>query len=242
MWNPGMMNLYDLKYAAFYGECNHEVKPVMSGYRLCLTYNLVTVATATMPRFVGDHASYVNLKEALKDFFVDRSKPKVANGEERQAKRPRAEPSDGTKVLRQRDRKLVYMLEHQYTESSLSFAYLKNKDLTIAQSLAKFCEEIPSAFSLFLCTVTFSREGDEDCDDYDYDDKSVSLGSTWIKYGDTALKSIGSEDASLGREIAPTGFFENVEYDGTHELGYTGNEGVHVHVCGLGSRASDQGD
>lgn len=32
---------YGLQYAAFYADCLHEVKPVESGYRVCLVYNLV---------------------------------------------------------------------------------------------------------------------------------------------------------------------------------------------------------
>lgn len=32
---------YGLQYAAFYADCLHEVKPVQSGYRVCLVYNLV---------------------------------------------------------------------------------------------------------------------------------------------------------------------------------------------------------
>ncbi len=32
---------YSMGYAAFYADCDHEVKPVISGYRICLTYNLI---------------------------------------------------------------------------------------------------------------------------------------------------------------------------------------------------------
>ena len=34
-------NDYKLPYAAFYADCEHEIKPVTSGYRVCLVYNLV---------------------------------------------------------------------------------------------------------------------------------------------------------------------------------------------------------
>lgn len=30
-----------IRYAAFYADCDHEVRPVRSGYRLCLAYHLV---------------------------------------------------------------------------------------------------------------------------------------------------------------------------------------------------------
>jgi hypothetical protein len=32
---------YAINYAAFYADCDHEVKPVTSGYRVCLAYNLI---------------------------------------------------------------------------------------------------------------------------------------------------------------------------------------------------------
>lgn len=31
----------ELQFAAFYADCEHDVQPVLSGYRLCLIYNLV---------------------------------------------------------------------------------------------------------------------------------------------------------------------------------------------------------
>ncbi|WP_084490115.1 hypothetical protein [Niabella ginsenosidivorans] len=32
---------YAINYAAFYADCDHEVKPLSTGYRVCLVYNLV---------------------------------------------------------------------------------------------------------------------------------------------------------------------------------------------------------
>lgn len=32
---------YKINYAAFYADCDHEIKPLTSGYRVCLVYNLV---------------------------------------------------------------------------------------------------------------------------------------------------------------------------------------------------------
>ena len=33
-------SLFEPSYVAFYADCRHEVKPITSGYRLCLVYNL----------------------------------------------------------------------------------------------------------------------------------------------------------------------------------------------------------
>ena len=32
---------YKIDYAAFYADCDHQIKPVTSGYRICLVYNLI---------------------------------------------------------------------------------------------------------------------------------------------------------------------------------------------------------
>lgn len=32
---------FKLSYAAFYADCEHEIKPLISGYRVCLVYNLI---------------------------------------------------------------------------------------------------------------------------------------------------------------------------------------------------------
>ncbi|MBR9908855.1 MAG: 2OG-Fe(II) oxygenase [Gammaproteobacteria bacterium] len=37
---PGAASGNELSFAAFYADCEHEVQPLASGYRLCLTYNL----------------------------------------------------------------------------------------------------------------------------------------------------------------------------------------------------------
>ncbi len=37
----------DIRYAAFYADCEHEVAPVQSGYRICLVYNLCQKGGAT---------------------------------------------------------------------------------------------------------------------------------------------------------------------------------------------------
>ena len=38
-----------LQFAAFYADCRHEVRPIESGYRVCLVYNLSTTGTPLRP-------------------------------------------------------------------------------------------------------------------------------------------------------------------------------------------------
>jgi Rps23 Pro-64 3,4-dihydroxylase Tpa1-like proline 4-hydroxylase len=34
-------NNFKIPYVTFYADCEHEIKPITSGYRVCLVYNLV---------------------------------------------------------------------------------------------------------------------------------------------------------------------------------------------------------
>jgi hypothetical protein len=37
---------YQIPFAAFYADCEHEIRPITSGSRVCLVYNLVTTTTS----------------------------------------------------------------------------------------------------------------------------------------------------------------------------------------------------
>ena len=56
----------NLSYAAFYADCQHEVRPLKSGYRLCLTYN-VTLAQSRGRKGIAapSHDAVVDEIEAL---------------------------------------------------------------------------------------------------------------------------------------------------------------------------------
>ena len=45
----GKTSNYDLQYAAFYADCEHEIRPVTDGYRICLVYNLTTDGRRKQP-------------------------------------------------------------------------------------------------------------------------------------------------------------------------------------------------
>lgn len=147
-WNPASTSPFDVKYAAFYSDCTHEVKPVTSGHRLCLTYNLVASSVDRVPM---NHTKYHRLETALDAFFKDESTEDEDN--KRKAKRPRVD-HHANQAQRSRDCQLVYVVERKYTSSTWSFTKLKNNDRRIALAVAKFCEEREHAFSLYLCKIT----------------------------------------------------------------------------------------
>ena len=59
-----------ISWAAFYGDCEHDVQEVTSGHRVTLTYNLFYTSLGTMARPVSDPTNlpfYDIAKEMLQD-------------------------------------------------------------------------------------------------------------------------------------------------------------------------------
>ncbi len=100
-------------YAAFYADCEHEVKRVTHGVRLCLAYNLV-------------------LKSK-------RAKPTVA--EKPVAPADVLTESVATWVATRPAKPLVLALEHHYTERGLSLELFKGADRQLAELVTPAAEQ-----------------------------------------------------------------------------------------------------
>lgn len=115
-------------YAAWYSNVTHEVKPVVSGYRLVLTYNLVRL---------NNSQSYVPLavtnQKARLIPLLDAWNSSLAN--------------DSTPLPPY----LIHKLEHQYTQASLKVTRLQGTDLAKAQFLQAVCDSL--GFGLYLATL-----------------------------------------------------------------------------------------
>ena len=97
-------------YAAFYADCQHEIKPVTSGYRVALTYNLCWTSSAASPTQLPtaqaraeEPAIHNTLSAALAEW---------------------SSAAPGPSALSH----LVVPLEHRYTELNLAPDRLKAKD------------------------------------------------------------------------------------------------------------------
>src|SRR5664279_1164796 len=99
-----------LSFVAFYADCRHEVRPVRTGNRIVLTYNLLlkndTAASASEP----PAATVDAVADQLRAHFVTPPRPRWSGDA--------ARPPD----------RLVYLLDHEYTERGLSWARLKGAD------------------------------------------------------------------------------------------------------------------
>jgi hypothetical protein len=251
-FDPATMDPFALKYAAFYGDCPHEVEPVTKGYRLCLTYNLVKAATATdsSPRFGSNHALYETLKTAMDQFFcaenVDKTKRQRLGVDGAAA----VVGFDATNPETHRQCKLVYVLTHKYTDANLSFGNLKNRDVAVAASLARYCDVSNGALGLYLCKMEYNFEwrgeegtmydSSEDSEDEQVEGieeitRTVDLQYPWLQYeehmGGSTVESDKLESFSKGdvmNEVAPCGVFKQkgFKFDGENSSSYTGNEGA----------------
>ncbi|KAJ3317388.1 hypothetical protein HDU76_001200 [Blyttiomyces sp. JEL0837] len=93
-------------YTAFFADVYHELKPVTSGWRLCLVYNLVQTSNGPLPTPTNFGPVVQQLNPAMRQWIKHKTPPK-----------------------------LIIQLEHKYTEANLSFTKLKGRDQSIVEAL-----------------------------------------------------------------------------------------------------------
>ncbi|MFV2088484.1 2OG-Fe(II) oxygenase [Micromonospora sp. LOL_021] len=93
----------ELTFVAFYADCRHQVSPVTAGHRIVLTYNLLLAGDpVTLAAGSLGQDLVTGLAGCLDDHF--------------------AEPTDGPA-------RLVYLLDHEYTQRALGWDRLKGDDV-----------------------------------------------------------------------------------------------------------------
>jgi hypothetical protein len=131
----------DLSLLAFYADCHHEVQPVTSGYRIALTYHLFCEGPA---RLVAGHLPAVDRLAACVQAHFSTPLP---HRWEKTAEVP--------------DR-LVYLLDHEYSEKSLAWGRLKNADRLRADALRQVAERLDCEVYLALADIHECWSCDED--------------------------------------------------------------------------------
>ena len=147
-----------------------------------------------------------------------------------------AEPSDGDTP-----EKLVYPLEHAYTQAELGFAALKGADAAVAGVLAAAAPQADCELHLALLEVEESgmaeysgdyrrgrgwRDSDDD-DEFEageVTDRSVSL-SEWRR-PDGETSALGNLPVEEEAELSPPDAFADLEPDEEHFQEATGNAGA----------------
>ena len=202
----------ELAFAAFYADCIHETRPVNTGHRIVLVYQLLV-------RDGGDR----DLERA----------PDYAPVTERIAG-----------LLKRWDRnvegakKIVWLLEHEYSEEGLSFAALKNTDAAVARTLADAARRADCALHVAIlhleevCVAEYPQDlpYGVDLDDSDLEAGEVIDSNHWLD--DWAAP--GGARPDYGRlplregELLPVGALDDVDADDEWVSEATGNAGVEI--------------
>lgn len=199
---------FQTHFAAFYADCEHEIRPVKRGYRLCLTYNLTLARSkkAITAPVTGPH--------------VDAISGVLAEWKEA------GEPG-----------KLAVILDHKYTQNGLTSDALKGVDRAKAHALFEAARRTGCQAHLALVTL-WQCGSAEPTGGYGYgygydDDDSHEMGEVidesltaehftdWegnrLSFGEMHLK----EDEIVSREPLSAGEADEEEFEG-----YTGNAGM----------------
>lgn len=220
----------ELTFAAFYADCEHEVKPITEGNRICLVYNLIQQQDATNK--TGSTGKQPSIEAPMYD----------------------TETADAAKLLikafkkKNSPAKIAWLLEHQYSPAELSFASLKNADAALAQVLVQAALQAHCAIHLGIVHLEESGSAEPHYESYsrrsrsrwDYEDEeNESFGGDfnvidvceqrqyidgWI---DSQNRAVGFGQLPLGKgELLPEGALDDETPDEQRLMEATGNEGA----------------
>ena len=192
----GPIGCTDIHYAAFYADCQHEIKPVTKGYRLCLIYNLVYRGSGNCPAPADNQQIVSSVISSMREWGEDLDPPMM-----------------------------TYLLEHQYCEASLSFQLLKNSDRSVADVLIQAKKEVEFDLYVGMVNIVENWSAtsygyDGGYSQEDLLDKSVTAND--LKSCDG--RSISSIDLDKDYFV-PEDFFDTLDPDEEFEEA-TGNEGA----------------
>ncbi|XPS78731.1 hypothetical protein M3J09_010735 [Ascochyta lentis] len=123
---------FGLQTLAWYSDVQHEIRPVEKGFRLVLTYNLVQDQSMPMQTAAALDASHDRFTTLLQTWNKDYNYLSY----------------------------LVYPLEHQYSEVSLSMRNLKGQDAARGRYLDHLCKK--NGYYWFLTQMTKEQEVEDD--------------------------------------------------------------------------------
>ena len=114
---------FKLPYAAFYADCEHEIKPITSGYRVCLVYNLIQEKAAKGIKLKPHEEHAEKIADLLRQEKYNPEKP--------------------FKII---------LLGHQYTPEGFSKESLKLNDRSKAEALLRGAEKADYYAKMALVT------------------------------------------------------------------------------------------
>ncbi len=199
----------EIAFAAFYADCVHEVRPVTAGHRIVLVYNLTLQDSGPSLPTAPDFGSQEEQISAL----LARWEAAAAAGD-----------------------KLVWLLEHDYSEAGLSFDGLKNTDAAVGGVLARAARRAQHALFAAILRIEEFGYADEsggfpdwrdDDDDWEMEEvfSSTQALDGWVAPDGT--RPGFDELPLLPGELLPEGALEGAQPE-DQQATVTGNEGVEL--------------
>ncbi|KAI5830724.1 hypothetical protein K523DRAFT_415626 [Schizophyllum commune Tattone D] len=199
---------HQMTVLSWYTDVTHSIEPITSGYRLALSYNVYHTTNTLRPSLPTTHSAVNALRHVLLSW-------KQANGPDV-------------------PRKVIYLLDHQYTQANKTGSALKGADahkLGILQGLAK-----ELGFQLGLASLKAHVTGYADDDEYtpraygvanfmEVEERELKIRDLTDLDGNLLKEKIDFEDEGI--ECIPREFtnaVENGEFDDENYEGYQGNE------------------
>ena len=203
----------ELAFAAFYADCTHEIRPVVAGHRLSLVFNLcLRPSDRSTPRKPPDFSEQI---DAIARHLI------AWQDDEFSAE------------------KVVWLLDHGYSEAGLCFDTLKNADAARAQALAAAAER--AECELHAAILHIEEHGDamyrgDYVDSWGWNEGNVDqmeIGELFHSHHrldgwasrDGARPQLGKLKLDDG-ELLPRGALDNAVPDEQRLHEATGNEGV----------------
>lgn len=189
---------FDLTALAWYSDVTHEIKPLSSGYRLVITYNLLQQrgSPPSVGVFIEQQAQLQVLLQKWASALQSKSR-------------------------------IIYRLDHKYSKSSLSIQNTKGRDAQLIRCLKQACQEAGFYIFLAIMTKTEGCEDDyygagADIDYGAHDEDRHELDQITSLDGSLIAESV---DVEMSEILGPDPYKSRAP-DSEDEDNFTGNESM----------------
>jgi len=237
----------EASFAAFYADCEHEVRAITEGSRVCLIYNLIQDRTRVEARPQRTKKSRSpRLGKPLQMVEGDPSALSAPDYEKQIA--AAAELLERNLSASRAALKVAWLLEHQYSPGGLSFVGLKSADAARVKVLVQAAERAGCAVHLGIVHIEESGAAEEYydpdsrsvwgrhryCDEKEYagsDDFEVIEVSDWRHYVNQ-WRDLSDQSVEFGEiplepgELLPMGALDGEKPDRQRLMEASGNEGA----------------
>jgi hypothetical protein len=158
---------FDISVLAWYGDVPHEVKPLTTGYRLVLTYNLVHGISQMKPSAGRLEQGRRRFENLLRKWQADCSYEET----------------------------LLFILEHKYTINSLRLDALKGRDAALGRHLNDVCAR--NGVFFLLAQMTYVIHGEDEYYGDEVEDGDISLSHIVTPCGGEIIPSMRVSENSI---------------------------------------------